>query len=81
MEIPDKGRAIHYLAHFNYFYRLGGYWLPFEKECAIHEFRPDTSFEKRTEPACFRQSASNSPDRRYRNKVEVRARRIDFGLL
>lgn len=44
MEIPDRDRARHYLAHLNY-YRLGAYWLPFEADHATHRFRPGTRFE------------------------------------
>src|SRR5690554_1971803 len=42
--IPDADRARHYLAHINY-YRLTGYWLPFEEDHASHKFRPGVSFD------------------------------------
>ncbi len=44
MEIQDRNRARHYLAHLNY-YRLGAYWLPFEADHATHRFRPGTRFD------------------------------------
>ncbi|MBZ2190100.1 Abi family protein [Alcanivorax sp. JB21] len=42
--IPDADRAGHYLAHINY-YRLTGYWLPFEEDHASHRFRSGASFD------------------------------------
>jgi len=44
MNIPDHGRAKHYLAHLNY-YRFSAYWLPFEADHETHQFKPNTSFE------------------------------------
>jgi abortive infection bacteriophage resistance protein len=44
MVIADRARAEFYLAHLNY-YRLVGYWLPFELDHTTHEFRPGTTFE------------------------------------
>ncbi|WP_404418839.1 Abi family protein [Marinospirillum sp.] len=44
MVIPDAGRALHYLGHINY-YRLTGYWLPFEADHATHQFTPGTTFD------------------------------------
>ena len=37
MAIPGRDYARHYLTHLNY-YRLGGYWLPFERDHASHTF-------------------------------------------
>ena len=48
MAVPDRARAAHYLYHLNY-YRLRGYWLPFEVEPGDggeHRFREGTSFEQ-----------------------------------
>ena len=42
--IPDRDYARHYLTHLNY-YRLGGYWLPFELDHASHTFAPGTRFD------------------------------------
>lgn len=42
--IEDKARARHYLSHINY-YRLTGYWLPFEVDHASHEFQTGTTFD------------------------------------
>ncbi|MEH6823753.1 MAG: Abi family protein [Motiliproteus sp.] len=44
MLITDTAEAEHYLAHLNY-YRLSGYWLPFEADHASHKFKPGTRFE------------------------------------
>ena len=43
MQIDDENQALHYLGHLNY-YRLGAYWLPFEKDHANHEFHSGTTF-------------------------------------
>lgn len=43
MVVPDRSEAEFYLAHLNY-YRLVGYWLPFEEDHATHRFRSGTSF-------------------------------------
>lgn len=43
MQIDDENQALHYLGHLNY-YRLGAYWLPFEKDHASHEFHSGTTF-------------------------------------
>lgn len=40
----DRARALHYLGHLNY-YRLGGYWLPFEADHEQHRFAPGVSFD------------------------------------
>ena len=40
----DRGRALHYLAHLNY-YRLGAYWLPFEADHTKHIFRSGSRFD------------------------------------
>ena len=45
MSVPDKQRALHYLAHINY-YRLGAYWLPFESDHNGHTFHDGTNFEQ-----------------------------------
>lgn len=42
--IDDEQQAEHYLKHLNY-YRLSGYWLPFEQDHASHRFKPDARFE------------------------------------
>lgn len=42
--IGDVSRATHYLAHLSY-YRLAGYWLPFEADHCTHRFRPDVNFD------------------------------------
>jgi abortive infection bacteriophage resistance protein len=46
MEIADPSRTARYLSHINY-YRLRGYWLPFEVPCggSNHRFRNGTSFD------------------------------------
>lgn len=44
MLVADNALAIHYLGHLNY-YRLGAYWLPFEKDHGSHQFHPGTRFE------------------------------------
>ena len=46
LHVPDRAQARHYLTHINY-YRLRGYWLPFEvaSEHAEHRFRPGTRFD------------------------------------
>jgi abortive infection bacteriophage resistance protein len=43
MLIPDRKDAEFYLRHLNY-YRLVGYWLPFELDHPTHTFRPGTTF-------------------------------------
>ena len=43
LHIPDKDQARHYLSHINY-YRLTGYWLPFEADHATHRFKDQVSF-------------------------------------
>lgn len=40
--ITDDG-AEHYLKHLNY-YRLSGYWLPFQIDTKEHLFKPNTNF-------------------------------------
>jgi len=47
--LRDRGLIIdddaeHYLRHLNY-YRLAGYWLPFEEEHASHTFKANTHFD------------------------------------
>jgi abortive infection bacteriophage resistance protein len=42
--VPDLDKAQHYLTHLNY-YRLAGYWLPFEADHSTHQFQPDTYFD------------------------------------
>lgn len=46
MVVADRDRARHYLAHVNY-YRLRGYWLPFEQAGGgnDHRFAAGTSFD------------------------------------
>lgn len=44
MQINDLGQARHYLSHINY-YRLTGYWLPFEANHQTHQFKSGTSFD------------------------------------
>lgn len=44
MQVDDEPRALHYLAHLNY-YRLAAYWLPFEDDHASHRFKDGTCFE------------------------------------
>lgn len=44
LQIDDEARAEHYLRHLNY-YRLSGYWLPFEQDHATHRFKKGTRFE------------------------------------
>ena len=44
LHIPDQVQASHYLAHINY-YRLTGYWLPFEADHGTHQFQAQASFE------------------------------------
>lgn len=43
MLIPDQQEAEHYLLHLNY-YRLSGYWLPFEADHTTHQFETGVSF-------------------------------------
>ncbi|MBU1067955.1 Abi family protein [Myxococcota bacterium] len=45
MEIPNEERAEALLRHMNY-YRLTAYWLPFETNHAIHQFKSGTTFEQ-----------------------------------
>jgi abortive infection bacteriophage resistance protein len=40
----DEIKALHILEHNNY-YRLSGYWLPFEEDHQTHKFKPNTKFE------------------------------------
>ena len=44
LQVDDEVRAEHYLRHLNY-YRLSGYWLPFEQDHAAHRFKQGASFE------------------------------------
>src|SRR5690606_35175684 len=44
LRISDADQARHYLAHINY-YRLTGYWLPFESDHASHSFDDRASFD------------------------------------
>ncbi len=44
MHVTDEALALHYLGHLNY-YRLGAYWLPFEKDHSSHQFQPGTQFD------------------------------------
>lgn len=44
MLVANDALAVHYLSHLNY-YRLGAYWLPFEKDHATHQFQTGTCFE------------------------------------
>lgn len=44
MHVTDEALALHYLGHLNY-YRLGAYWLPFEKDHNSHQFQPGTKFD------------------------------------
>lgn len=43
MLIPDQQEAEHHLRHINY-YRLSGYWLPFEADHATHQFKTGVGF-------------------------------------
>lgn len=45
MVFADKEKARHYLAHLNY-YRLRGYWIPFEDDTVNHRFQEGISFER-----------------------------------
>ena len=45
MIVPDREQAKHYLRHLNY-YRLSGYWLPFEANHNPHTFTPGTNFNQ-----------------------------------
>lgn len=45
MVFADKDKARHYLAHLNY-YRLRGYWIPFEVDTVNHQFKENVTFEK-----------------------------------
>lgn len=45
MVFADKDKARHYLAHLNY-YRLRGYWIPFEVDTVNHQFKEGITFEK-----------------------------------
>ncbi|MEK6750168.1 MAG: Abi family protein [Pseudomonadota bacterium] len=44
MSIPDREHALHYLKHLNY-YRLRGYWLPFEADTKNHRFKTGVTFD------------------------------------
>jgi abortive infection bacteriophage resistance protein len=44
LDVPDHSKASHYLSHLNY-YRLSGYWIPFEASRAPHKFKPGASFD------------------------------------
>ena len=44
MNFHDEEKAKYYLENLNY-YRLGGYWLIFEKNHELHEFKDNTYFE------------------------------------
>lgn len=44
MVIADEAAAEFYLQHLNY-YRLSGYWLPFESDHGSHQFAAGTTFE------------------------------------
>lgn len=44
MYVPDRTKALHYLAHINY-YRLQAYWLPFEGSRKPHRFKENTRFD------------------------------------
>nr|VFJ62767.1 MAG: Abi-like protein [Candidatus Kentron sp. FW] len=45
MIIDNYDHGYHSLAHLNY-YRLAGYWLPFQKDRVTHEFNPGIHFEE-----------------------------------
>lgn len=45
MNFHDEEKAKYYLENLNY-YRLGGYWLIFEKNHETHEFKDNTYFEE-----------------------------------
>jgi abortive infection bacteriophage resistance protein len=45
MSVPDRNAAKTYLQHLNY-YRLSGYWLPFEISHNTHQFHPGTEFNQ-----------------------------------
>lgn len=45
MGIPDRNAASHWLLHLNY-YRLTGYWLPFEETHDPHSFKAGTTFHQ-----------------------------------
>ena len=40
LQISDVAIAEHYLLHLNY-YRLAGYWFPYEENHATHTFKPN----------------------------------------
>lgn len=44
MKFHNEKKAKHYLEHLNY-YRLGGYWLPFEANHDTHTFKDNVYFE------------------------------------
>lgn len=44
MQIDDPQSALHHLSHINY-YRLSGYWLPFEVDHSTHTFKAGTNFD------------------------------------
>ena len=45
MQIDDLEQARHYLSHINY-YRLAGYWIPFESNHQTHQFKSGTNFDQ-----------------------------------
>ena len=44
LECQNRELPLHCLGHLNY-YRLAGYWLPFESDHATHQFKAGTRFE------------------------------------
>ena len=44
LRIENHGRARHFLTHLNY-YRLSGYWLPFEQDHATHSYKSSACIE------------------------------------
>ena len=45
MVVSNKEQAKHFLQHMNY-YRLSGYWLPFEASHNPHQFQANTNFDQ-----------------------------------
>lgn len=72
MVIPDEGRAQHYLSHINY-YRLTGYWLPFEADHDTHQLTPGTTFDSVLNLYLF--------DREFRLPALAKTYQMDQGML
>lgn len=73
MAIPDRDRANRYLSHISY-YRLSGYWLPFQKikTGPEHAFKDGTTFDAVIDLYVF--------DRKFRLLVLEAIERVEISL-